>query len=49
LSLPEAEEKQRWKWREKTNKGKIIPGNWLSGDRWLDIVESRKGFGSRGP
>ena len=40
LSLPEAENKQ-WKWRDpKTNKGKIVRDNWLSGERWLEIVES---------
>jgi hypothetical protein len=48
LSLPEAENKQ-WKWRDpKTNKGKIVRDNWLSGERWLEIVESAHGFGGRG-
>ncbi len=42
LSLIEAEKKKKqWKWRDpKTNKGVIAPENWLSGKRWLDIVES---------
>jgi hypothetical protein len=48
LSLVEAEKKQR-KWRDpETNKGAIIPGNWMPGARWLEIVESSHGFGSGG-
>ena len=49
LSLIEPEKKKKWKWRDpKTNKGVIAPENWLSGKRWLDIVESKGGFGSHG-
>jgi hypothetical protein len=48
LNLVEAEKKQ-WKWRDpRTNKGAIIPGNWLLGARWLKIVECSRGFGSGG-
>jgi hypothetical protein len=47
MSLPEAEKKQ-WKWRNpETNKGRIIPENWLTAERWLEIVESAHGFGGR--
>jgi hypothetical protein len=46
LSLVDAEGKKDWKWRDpNTNKGRIIPGNWLRGARWLEIVESAHGFG----
>jgi hypothetical protein len=48
LSLVEAKKKQ-WKWRDpETNKGRIIPGNWLPGARWLEIVESTRDFGGEG-
>jgi len=46
-SLLEAESKL-WKWRQEKTKGKIILGNWLSGERWLEIVESTRGFGRGG-
>jgi hypothetical protein len=47
-TLVDAEKKQ-WKWRDpETNKGTIIPGNWLRGADWLEIVESSRGFGSGG-
>jgi hypothetical protein len=46
-TLPDAEKRQ-WRWRDPDkNKGKITPGNWLCGDRWLEIVESVRGFGSK--
>ena len=49
LSLVDAEEKRDWKWRyPEMNKGHIIPGNWLPGARWLEIVESVRGFGGGG-
>jgi hypothetical protein len=37
-------EKKLWKWRDETNTGVAIPGNWLDGARWLKIVESTDGF-----
>jgi hypothetical protein len=46
MSLVEAE-KKKWKWRDpNTNKGEFIRGNWLPGARWLEIVESTRGFGN---
>ncbi len=49
LSLVDAEEKRDWKWRyPEMNKGHIIPGNWLPGARWLEIVEFTRGFGGGG-
>jgi len=47
LSLVEAENR-KWKWRYPDNRGRVIPGNWLEGTRWLEIVESSHGFGSGG-
>lgn len=47
LSLVEAEDR-KWKWRYSDNRGRVIPGNWLEGTRWLEIVESSHGFGSGG-
>ncbi|MGC2222790.1 MAG: hypothetical protein WA624_10680 [Methylocella sp.] len=47
LSLVEAENR-KWKWRYPENKGRIIPGNWLPGARWLEMVESTRGFGGGG-
>jgi hypothetical protein len=46
MSLVDAERKV-WKWRRPENKGGI-PGNWVPGKRWLEIVESSHGFGSGG-
>ena len=43
LSLMQAE-KRRWKWRDLTNKGRVDHTNWLVGKRWLEIVESKRGF-----
>jgi hypothetical protein len=37
-------ENKSWKWRDETNKGVAIPGNWLDGALWLKIVESTDGF-----
>ena len=48
-SLVDAEGRRNWKWRDpETNKGRIIPGHWLPGARWLEIVESTRGFGGGG-
>jgi len=48
LNLVEAERRQ-WKWRyPNLTGGRITPGNWLKGARWLEIVESSHGFGSGG-
>ena len=48
MSLLKAEKKQ-WKWIDpEMGKGHIVPGHWLSGERWLEIVESAHGFGGRG-
>lgn len=47
MTLPNAEQK-KWRWRDPDkNEGRVIPGNWLRGDRWLEIVESGRGFGSK--
>jgi hypothetical protein len=41
-------EKKPWKWRDPAvNKGAAIQANWLPGNRWLEIVESRHGFKGR--
>ncbi len=45
LNLVDAE-KRKWKWRHVDNKGRWDPGNWLDGARWLEIVESKRGFGT---
>jgi len=47
FSLVDAEKKQ-WKWRKETTGGSVVPGHWLSGARWLAIVESKHGFGGGG-
>ncbi|MGO9258340.1 MAG: hypothetical protein ACLQU1_18785 [Bryobacteraceae bacterium] len=46
LSLVQAE-KRRWKWRDSKIKGRDRT-NWLIGERWLEIVESKHGFGGGG-
>ena len=49
LKFSLVEEKNKWKWRDpETNKGRIIPGNWLPGARWLEIIESTRDFGGGG-
>ena len=40
-------ERKLWKWRYPDTPGRIIPGNWLPGARWLEIVESAHGFGGK--
>jgi hypothetical protein len=47
LSLVEAENR-KWKWRYPETGGRITPGSWLPGARWLEIVESTRGFGGGG-
>jgi len=47
LSLLEAEERP-WKWRDSKNKGRVDRTNWLIGEQWLEIVESKYGFGGGG-
>lgn len=43
FSLTQLEQKM-WRWRDPaTNRGKITPGNWLPGGRWLEIVEGVAG------
>jgi hypothetical protein len=43
-SLVEAVTRQ-WKCRNPNNRGRVDPTNWLKGTLWLEIVESRQGFG----
>ncbi len=47
MSLSKAEERP-WRWRNSENRGRVTRGNWLNGSQWLDIVECRNGFGSKG-
>jgi hypothetical protein len=47
LSLVEAENRQ-WRWRYPETGGRVTHGHWLKGVRWLEIVESSRGFGGGG-
>jgi hypothetical protein len=42
LSLVKAENR-KWKSREPTNEGRVNRANWLTGERWLEIVNSKLG------
>jgi hypothetical protein len=41
-------ENKPWKWRGPKCKGPMVPRNWLEAARWLEIVESTRGFGGGG-
>ena len=38
-------EKKSWKWRDEATRGRWDRRNWLSGVLWLEVVESKQGFG----